>query len=101
MSESAKRPLDSSLMTHHLKLVIFVVIVVIFFFNDVQFDWVQSYNFELESTFFAIHRLAFVHIRIDVNFGFTFRARSGRHLITSSYLAAAPPLLFLDVKPTI
>lgn len=71
------------------KLILVVIVVVIFFFDDVQFDWIQSDDFELESTFFATHRLAFVHIRIDVNFGFTFRARSGRHLITSSYLAAA------------
>ena len=68
-----------------LVFVLVIIVVDIFFFNDVQFDWIQSYNFELDTTFFAIHRFAFVHIRIDMNFGFTFWARSGRHLITSSY----------------
>jgi hypothetical protein len=82
-----------------LIFIIVIVIVVIFFFDDVQFNWIQSDDLEMDSTLFAIHRLAFVHVRIDVNFGFTFWARSGRHSITSSYLAAA--LASIDVKPTI
>jgi hypothetical protein len=100
MSGKAERPHNSSLITHHLILIIVIVIVVIFFFDDVQFNWIQSDDLEMDSTLFAIHRLAFVHIRIHVNFGFTFWARSGRHLITSSYLAAlAAPSIY--VKPSI
>jgi hypothetical protein len=85
MSGKAERPHYSSLITHHLEFILVIVIVVIFFFDDVQFNWIQSDDLELDSTLFAIHGFAFVHISIDMNFGFTFRACSGRHLITSSY----------------
>ena len=86
---------------HWLELILVVIVVVIFFFDDVQFDWIQSDDFELKSTFFATYCLTFVHIRIDVNFGFTFRACSGRHLFTSSYLARHWPRLPIRLKPTI
>ena len=91
---------SSVLITQSSILVFVIVIVVIFFFDDVQFNWIQSDDLKLDSTLFAIYRLAFVHIRIYVNFGFTFWARSGRHLITSSY-QQRQPLLSINVEPQI
>jgi hypothetical protein len=61
------------------EIIVIVIIVERFFLDEVQFNWVQTDDFELHSTLFAIHRLAFVHVEIYVNVGITFRTRSGRH----------------------
>ena len=59
--------------------VILVVVVDRFFLDEIQLNWIQSYDLERNSTFFTIHRLAFVDVDIDVDLGITFRTRSGRH----------------------
>jgi hypothetical protein len=78
---SSKRVAHSILITHHfgLELVVIVVIVKRFFLDDVQFNRIQTDDFELNSTLFTIHRLALVHVEIHVNVGITFRTGSGRH----------------------
>ena len=63
----------------HFSEFIVVVIVERFFLDEVQFNWIQTDDFELNSTLFTIHRLAFVYIEIDVDVSITFRTRSGRH----------------------
>lgn len=62
-----------------LEFILIVIIIQRFFFDDVQFDWIQADDLELNSTLFTIHGLAFVHIEIDMNVGIAFRTRSGRH----------------------
>ncbi len=61
----------------------FILIVVIdrFFLDWIQLNWIQTDDFELNSTFFTIHGLAFVHVDINVDVGVTFRTRSGRHFV--------------------
>jgi len=58
-----------------------IVIVVIerFFLDEIQFNRIQTDDFELNSTLFTIHCLAFVHVEINVDVSITFRARSCRH----------------------
>jgi hypothetical protein len=101
--ESAERPHYSSLITHHLELIVIVIVViVIFFFDDVQLNWIQSDYLKLDPTLFAIHGLAFIHVRIYVNLGFAFWARSGRHLITSSLSrSGARHFLSLQIEASI
>jgi hypothetical protein len=67
----------------HFSEFIVVVIVERFFLDEVQFNRIQTNDFELNSTLFTIHCLAFVHVEINVDISITFRTRSGRHF---SYL---------------
>jgi len=43
----------------------FIVIVVIvgrFFLNEIQLNWIQTYDFEWNSTLFTIYGFALVHV---------------------------------------
>jgi hypothetical protein len=71
--------LHASWLKAHFSEFIVVVIVERFFLDEVQFNWIQTDDFELNSTLFTIHRLAFVHVKINVDVSITFRTRSGRH----------------------
>ena len=62
-----------------LELILIIVIVRRFFLDYVQLNWIQTYDFELNSTLFTIHGLAFVHVEIYVDVGIAFRTGSGRH----------------------
>jgi hypothetical protein len=77
-------------------LVLVIIIVEIFFLDDVQFDRIESDNFEGDVAFLAFNRLAFVRIDIDVNIGFTFRAGSSRHFF---YLQRMRILLPVRIAP--
>ena len=59
----------------------FILIVVIdrFFLDQIQLNWIQADDFELNSTLFTIHRFAFVNVDVNVDVGVAFRTRSGRH----------------------
>jgi len=61
------------------ELILVIVIVNRFFLDEIQLNWIQTDDFELNSTFITIHGLAFIHVEIYVDIGITFRTRSGRH----------------------
>jgi len=67
------------LKAHFSEFILVVVIVERFFLDQVQLDRIETDHFELNPTLFTIHRLAFVHVKINVDVGVTFRTRSGRH----------------------
>ena len=62
-------------------LIFVFVFVVIIFLDDVQFNRIEAHDLQLNSTLFAFDHLAFVRVSIDMDFGFAFRTRSGRHLV--------------------
>jgi hypothetical protein len=68
------------LKTHFSEFILVVVIVKRFFLDEVQLNWIQTDDFELNSALFTIHHLALVHVEIHVDVGIAFRTRSGRHL---------------------
>jgi hypothetical protein len=59
--------------------VILIVVIDRLFLDDIQLNGIQTDDLERNSTFFTIHRLAFVYVDINVDVGITFRTRSGRH----------------------
>ena len=61
------------------EFILIVFIVERFFFDDVQLNWIQADDFELNSTLVTIHRFAFVNVDVNVNVGVAFRTRSGWH----------------------
>ena len=65
--------------THLLVLVLIFVFVVSFFFDDVQFDGIESNYFQFSSALFTRHNFALVRVQINVDISITFRASSGRH----------------------
>ncbi len=67
------------LKAHFSEFIIIVVIVERFFLDQVQFNWIQTDDFELNPTLFTIHHLTFVHVEINVDVSVAFRTRSGRH----------------------
>ena len=67
------------LRAHLSEFILIVVIIDRFFLDQIQFDWIQTYDFELNSTLFTIYRLALVHVEINVDVSIAFRTRSGRH----------------------
>jgi hypothetical protein len=67
------------LKAHLSEFILIVVIVERFFLDEVQLNWIQTDDFKLNPTLFTIHRLAFVHVEINVDVGVAFRTRSGRH----------------------
>ena len=70
----------SAIGNRQSSVLIFVfVFVVSLFFDNIQFDWIESHYFKLSSTFFASHNFALVRVQINVNISITFRASSGRH----------------------
>jgi hypothetical protein len=79
-------------------LVLVIIIVGILFLDDIQFDRIESDNFQGHVAFFAFNRLAFVRIDIDVNVSFTFRAGSSRHFF---YLQRMRILLPVRIAPKI
>lgn len=61
-------------------VIVFVLVFVeSFLFHNVQFDGIESNNFEFCPTLFTRHYFALVRVQIDVNISITFRASSGRH----------------------
>jgi hypothetical protein len=64
---------------HFSEFIYIVVIVERFFLDDVQLNWIQTDDFELNSTLFKIHCLTFVHVDINVDVGVAFGTRSGGH----------------------
>jgi hypothetical protein len=67
------------LKAHFSEFIVIVVIVERFFLDDVQLNWIQTDDFELNSTLFTIHCLTFVHVDINVDVGVAFGTRSGGH----------------------
>jgi hypothetical protein len=65
----------------HRSEFIFVIVIERLFLNQVQLHWVQTDDLELNSTLFAIHRLAFIYFEIDVDICIAFGTRSGRHFL--------------------
>ena len=61
------------------EFILIVVIVERFFLDQVQLNWIQTDDFERNSTLFTIYRFAFVHVEINVDVGVAFRTRAGRH----------------------
>jgi hypothetical protein len=61
-------------------LVLVFVFVVSFFFDDVQFDGIESNNFQFSSALFTRHNFALVRVQIHMDISITFRASSGRHV---------------------
>jgi hypothetical protein len=66
------------------KLVFVLILVKIFFFDQIEFDGIEAYDFQLDAAFFTINDLTFIRIGIDVNIGFTLGTRSDRHFAGSS-----------------
>src|SRR5947209_5971471 len=64
-------------------LVVEVVFVVQVFLGDVQLDGVESDDLQLRPALVARDGVAFVGVKVNVDFGFAVRARSYRH---SSFL---------------
>jgi len=62
-------------------LVFILVFVVTLFFDNIQFDRIESNYFKLGSTFFAANYFALVRVQINVNISITLRASSGRHCL--------------------
>jgi len=60
-------------------LVFVFVFVVTLFFDNIQFDWIESNYLEFSSTFFTRHYVALVRVQINMNISITLRASSGRH----------------------
>jgi len=56
-----------------------LVFVVTLFFNDVQFDGIESNHLQFRSTFLTTHDFALVRVQINVDISIAFRASSGRH----------------------
>ena len=65
-------------------ILVVVIIVRVFILNDVQLNGIEANDLKSDSALVAIHRLAFVHIEINMNVGIAFWACSGRHCPTSS-----------------
>ena len=61
-------------------LVFVFVFVEALFFNNIQFDRIESDHLQIGSTFFTRHYFALVRVQINMNISITFRASSGRHL---------------------
>jgi hypothetical protein len=61
------------------EFIVIVVIVERFFLDQIQFHWIQTHDFELNSTLFTIHGLALVYVEINMDISIAFRTRSGRH----------------------
>src|SRR3954454_6957654 len=62
-----------------LVLVFVLVFVETLFFDNIQFNRIESNYFKLSSTFFTINYFALVRVQINVNISITLRASSGRH----------------------
>jgi len=61
---------------------VFVFVLVFVYsllFYDVQLDGIESYDFQVSSTFFTRHYFALVRVQIHMDIGITFRASSGGH----------------------
>ena len=56
-----------------------LVFVVTLFFNDIQFDGIESNNLQFRSTFLTANYFALVRVQINVDISIAFRASSGRH----------------------
>ena len=60
-------------------LIFVFVFVVTLFFDNIEFDRIESNYFKLSSTLFTSHNFALVRVQINVNISITLRASSGRH----------------------
>ena len=49
--------------------------------DNIQFHWVEAYDFQISSAFFARYYVALVRVCIDMNVGIAFRTGSGRHFL--------------------
>jgi len=74
-------PFCSWRKTRFSEFILIVVIVDRFLLDQIQFHRIETHDFELNSTFFTIHCLAFVYIKIHMDVSIAFRTRSGRHFI--------------------
>ena len=63
-----------------LELILVFVLVVIFF-NDIQFDRVESDELQIGSAFLARKDIALICVRIDVDIRVAFGACSGWHFL--------------------
>ena len=61
------------------EIVVVLVIIQVFFFNNVQFDWIQTHYFQGCSAFVTRNRFALIRVHIHVDIGIAFRASSCRH----------------------
>jgi hypothetical protein len=77
-------------ITYHLsplsEFVFIIVFVEVILFDNIQFDRIESDDFQLSSAILARDDVAFVRVRIDVDVRIAFRACSGRHFISPSVL---------------
>lgn len=64
---------------HRSSIFVFVLVFVVTLFYDVQFDGIESNNFQFSSTFLTRHYFALVRVQINVDISIAFRASSGRH----------------------
>ncbi len=64
-----------------LVLVFVLVFVETLFFDNIQFDRIESNYFKLGSTLFTTNYFALVRVQINVNISITLRASSGRHFL--------------------
>ena len=79
-------------------LVLVVIIIEIVFLDDIQFDRIESDNFQSHIALFTLNRLAFVRVNINMNISFTFRAGSSGHFF---YLQRMGILLPVRIAPKI
>ena len=70
-------------LSSKLFLIIFVVVEFVFF-DDVEFDWIESDDFEFRTALFAGDSISLVGVRINVNVGVAFGACSGWHFVSTS-----------------
>lgn len=60
--------------------VIFVFFVVVrIFLDDVEFDRIETDDFQIASAFATRHDIALIGVRLDMHFGITLWTRSSRH----------------------
>jgi len=60
-------------------LVLVFIFVVALFFDDIQFDGIESNYFQFSSTFFTRHYFALIGVQVHMDISITVRASSGRH----------------------
>lgn len=91
-------PFTSSQVATALKIFIIIIVVVkLVFFNDVEFNWIESDQFQISPALFARDDVTLVRVRINMDIRITFGARSCGHFPIPPALAltaVAHPLVF-------
>jgi len=74
------------LSIHHLLFseIVFLVVVQFFVFDDVEFDRVESDDFEFRPALFTRDPVTLIGVRIDVYIGIAFGACSSWHFLSTS-----------------